>query len=203
MTRRAQMTPGSFIMLVAALLSATRVCRAQSDRGSPADPLPSWNEGAAKKAIIEFVTRVTTAGSPDFVPVNERIATFDNDGTLWCEKPVYVQYTFAFHRARVMADRDPSLMDKPAIRAIVADDREAMAKFGQMEIAIAPCHNACRDDTGSVQRHRQNLVDVPPSIRGLAGSTRIVSISRSSSCSLTCGQTASSCSSSPAPASIS
>ena len=57
----------------------------------PADPLPSWNDGPAKQSIIEFVTKVTTAGSPDFVPVPERIATFDNDGTLWCEQPVPVQ----------------------------------------------------------------------------------------------------------------
>jgi len=54
-----------------------------------ADPLPSWNEGAAKKSIVEFVAKVTTPGSPDFVPVPERIATFDNDGTLWCEQPVH------------------------------------------------------------------------------------------------------------------
>ena len=56
-----------------------------------ADPLPSWNDGPAKQSIISFVEKVTTAGSPDFVPVSERIATFDNDGTLWCEQPLYFQ----------------------------------------------------------------------------------------------------------------
>ena len=63
------------------------------------DPLPSWNEGSAKKSIIAFVARVTTEGRPDFVPTSARIATFDNDGTLWCEQPIYVQAAFAFHRA--------------------------------------------------------------------------------------------------------
>jgi hypothetical protein len=64
-----------------------------------ADPLPSWNEGPAKRAILDFVARVTTAGGTDFVPVPERIATFDNDGTLWTEQPVYAQLVFALDRA--------------------------------------------------------------------------------------------------------
>ena len=68
--------------LVGALALTTTIARAQ-------DPLPSWNNGAAKKSITEFVTKVTTPGSPDFVPVPERIATFDNDGTLWCEQPMH------------------------------------------------------------------------------------------------------------------
>ncbi len=59
------------------------------------DPLPSWNDTASKKAIVAFVDKVTRAGSPDFVPVAERIATFDNDGTLWSEQPMYVQAFFA------------------------------------------------------------------------------------------------------------
>src|SRR5215510_6024748 len=60
-----------------------------------ADPLPSWNDGPVKASITDFVARVTTQGSPNFVPVEERIATFDNDGTLWCEHPMYVQLAFA------------------------------------------------------------------------------------------------------------
>ena len=71
------------------------------------DPLPSWNEGPAKKAIVEFVTKVTTAGSPDFVPVPERIATFDNDGTLWCEQPMPVQLYFALDRVKALAPQHP------------------------------------------------------------------------------------------------
>ena len=62
------------------------------------DPLPSWNEGATKSSILDFVARVTTQGGSDFVPVDQRIATFDNDGTLWIEQPMYVQLAFALDR---------------------------------------------------------------------------------------------------------
>jgi len=68
------------------------------------DPLPSWNDGALKKEIIDYVTKVTKEGSPDFIPVESRIATFDNDGTLWAEKP-YVQELFAFYRVKKMIEK--------------------------------------------------------------------------------------------------
>ena len=67
------------------------------------DPLPSWNDGPSKQAIMTFVARVTQQGGPDFVPPAERIATFDNDGTLWCEHPMYVQLVFALDRVKAMA----------------------------------------------------------------------------------------------------
>ena len=72
------------------------------------DPLPSWNDGAVKTAIINFVDRVTKEGSADYIPPADRIATFDNDGTLWAEQPV-VQGMFAFMRAKKMAEKDPTL----------------------------------------------------------------------------------------------
>jgi hypothetical protein len=72
-----------------------------------ADPLPSWNDTAAKKAIITFVEKVTKQGSADFVPVPERIATFDNDGTLWCEQPMYFQLLFALDRVKILAPQHP------------------------------------------------------------------------------------------------
>ena len=72
-----------------------------------ADPLPSWNDGPAKQSIIAFVEKVTKPGSPDFVPVSERIATFDNDGTLWCEQPVPVQLFFALDRVKALAPQHP------------------------------------------------------------------------------------------------
>jgi phosphoserine phosphatase len=124
----------ALIAVSTALFAANGVCRAQTG-GTAANPLPSWNDRAAKNSIVGFVRRVTTEGTPEFVPAKERIATFDNDGTLWCEQPLYAQYVFAFHRARVMAAQNPSLKDKPGIQAIVADDQKAMALFGQMEIA--------------------------------------------------------------------
>lgn len=73
----------------------------------PADPLPSWNDTPTKKAITDFVARVTKAGTPDFVPVPERIATFDHDGTLWCEKPMYVQGVFVVERVKALAPMHP------------------------------------------------------------------------------------------------
>src|SRR5580765_2096267 len=71
------------------------------------DPLPSWNESASKKAITDFVTKVTTQGNPDFVPVDERIACFDNDGTLWSEQPIYFQFVFAMDRVKQLAPQHP------------------------------------------------------------------------------------------------
>src|SRR5262245_57930276 len=69
--------------------------------------LPSWNEGPSRRAILEFVARVTAAGSPDFVPPNERISVFDNDGTLWSEQPIYTQLAFALDRIRALAPQHP------------------------------------------------------------------------------------------------
>ncbi|MCJ7640264.1 MAG: hypothetical protein MUO29_00055, partial [Desulfobacterales bacterium] len=67
------------------------------------DPLPSWNDGKTKQSIVAFVENVTKPGSPDFVPVAERIATFDNDGTLWAEQPIYFQLAFALDRVKALA----------------------------------------------------------------------------------------------------
>src|SRR6185369_17168317 len=80
-------------------------------RSTPAvaqsDPLPSWNEGATKASILDFVARVTAQGGPFFVPVDQRIATFDNDGTLWVEQPMYVQLAFALDRVKALAPMHP------------------------------------------------------------------------------------------------
>jgi hypothetical protein len=83
------------------------------------DPLPSWHDGAIKKSITDFVVRVTTQGSPDLVPVEQRIATFDNDGTLWCEQPVYFQVAFAFDRIKAMAPQHPEWKTTQPFKAIL------------------------------------------------------------------------------------
>jgi hypothetical protein len=80
------------------------------------DPLLSWNDGIAKKAITDFVAKVTKVGGPDYVPIPERIAVFDNDGTLWSEQPIYVQMVFAFDRVKALAQSertDPKSMPHP------------------------------------------------------------------------------------------
>ena len=86
------------------------------------DPLPSWNEGAAKSAILSFVPRVTTEGSSDFVPVPERIAVFDNDGTLWPENPLPFQAAYAFDEVKRLAEHKPELKDDPMVAALLAGD---------------------------------------------------------------------------------
>jgi phosphoglycolate phosphatase-like HAD superfamily hydrolase len=84
-----------------------------------ADPLPSWNDGATKQAIVGFVERVTKEGSPDFVPTAERIATFDNDGTLWCEWPTYVQAAFANYRVKQLAPQHPEWKEEEPFKSVL------------------------------------------------------------------------------------
>lgn|ERR1039458_8142687 len=86
------------------------------------DPLPSWNEGVAKRAITDFVARVSRQGGPDFVPPAERIATFDNDGTLWVEHPIYVQLAFAFDRVKVLAPLHPEWKETQPFKAVLEGD---------------------------------------------------------------------------------
>jgi phosphoserine phosphatase len=91
------------------------------------DRLASWNEGAAKSAIIEFVSKVTKADSPAFVPPAERIATFDNDGTLWCEKPLYPQADFVFRRWKEMIRDEPALAREQPYKALAEGDTARLA----------------------------------------------------------------------------
>jgi phosphoglycolate phosphatase-like HAD superfamily hydrolase len=91
-----------------------------------ADPLPSWNQGKAKSAIVDFVTKVTTEGSPDFVPVAERVAVFDNDGTLWPENPIPFQMAFAVDEAKRHAAEDPKIAADPMVKALLAGDYDTL-----------------------------------------------------------------------------
>lgn len=95
-----------------------------------ADPLPSWNDTAQKQAIITFVERVTQAGSPDFVPPAERIATFDNDGTLWSEQPMYFQQNYIFDRVKALAPQHPEWKDSPLFKAALEDDVPTISAAG-------------------------------------------------------------------------
>jgi hypothetical protein len=93
-----------------------------SRAGPVGDPLGSWREGASKQAILDFVQRVTTEGSPELVPPSERVAAFDNDGTLWCEKPMPIQLDFLLRRLAVMADQDPALRTRQPWQAAYTKD---------------------------------------------------------------------------------
>ena len=104
------------------------------------DPLPSWNEGANKQAITDFVARVTQQGGPDFVPSAERIATFDNDGTLWVEHPMYVQLAFALDRVKALAPLHPEWNDKQPFKAVLEGDMKTLAESGEhglLQLVIA------------------------------------------------------------------
>ncbi len=93
------------------------------------DPLPSWNDGAAKKAIVEFVHATTTMSSPKFVPPEQRIATFDQDGTLWVEHPIYSQVMYCLDRVPAVVKAKPELANVEPFKTVMSGNREAMAKF--------------------------------------------------------------------------
>jgi hypothetical protein len=99
-----------------------------------ADPLPSWNDTATKKAIVTFVERVTKQGSPDLVPAAERIATFDNDGTLWAEQPIYFQAAFAFDRVKALAPLHPEWKDKEPFASLLKGDIKGALAGGEAAI---------------------------------------------------------------------
>ncbi|HEY2585681.1 MAG TPA: HAD family hydrolase [Tepidisphaeraceae bacterium] len=99
------------------------------------DPLPSWNDGPARKAIVDFIGKVTKEGSPDYVPPAERIATFDNDGTLWCEQPVYFQMRFAIDRIKAMAPDHPEWKEKEPFASLLRGDVTAALAGGEKSVA--------------------------------------------------------------------
>jgi hypothetical protein len=113
-----------------------------------ADPLPSWNEGAARKAIVAFVDRVTKTGGPDFVPVAERIAVFDNDGTLWSEKPVPFQVLFAFDRVKALAPTHPEWQTTEPFASVLKGDMAGVAASGEKGVLqiVAATHAGMTTD---------------------------------------------------------
>ncbi|ACL63060.1 HAD family hydrolase [Methylobacterium nodulans] len=115
---------------VATLVAAPGILRAGAAEGR-ADPLPSWNEGGPKQAILDFVGRVTTSGGHDFVPPPERVAVFDNDGTLWAEQPVYFQVAFALDRVKALAPAHPEWKDTQPFKGVIENDPKAVAAAGE------------------------------------------------------------------------
>jgi phosphoglycolate phosphatase-like HAD superfamily hydrolase len=112
------------------------------------DPLPSWNEGAAKQSIVDFVVRVTTPSGADFVPPAERIATFDNDGTLWPEQPVYFQVAFAVDCVRALAPQHPEWKTTQPFKAVLDGDMKAVTTGGMKSVGaiIAATHAGMTTD---------------------------------------------------------
>jgi phosphoglycolate phosphatase-like HAD superfamily hydrolase len=142
MSRRVMLSTFATLPALASLLPAS--APAQSGMGNPAvspaeptpvtDVLPSWNGTSPKKDIVAFVERVTRQGSPDFVPEAERIATFDNDGTLWAEQPIYFQLAFALDRTKVLAPQHPEWKDKEPFASLLKDDLKGALAGGEAAI---------------------------------------------------------------------
>lgn len=111
------------------------------------DPLPSWNDGAARSAILSFVAAVTDPASGSYVPAAERIATFDNDGNLWSEKPFYFQLAFALDRVRALAPEHPEWKDQDPFRAVLSGDAEALASLHTADVVklVAASHTGMTD----------------------------------------------------------
>ena len=103
--------------------------------GYAADPLPSWNDGAAKQSIVKFVEGVTREGSPDFVAVPERIATFDNDGTLWAEQPIYAQVFFIVDRIKALAPQHPEWKTQEPFASVLKGDPRGITAGGEAGVA--------------------------------------------------------------------
>src|ERR1700744_2196763 len=96
--------------------------------------LSSWNDRAGKSAILDFVARVTKQGGTEFVPLSGRIATFDNDGTLWCEQPLQTQFFFAFDRVRQLSAKDPAMSERQPFKAVLERDYNTL--FGLVKQAL-------------------------------------------------------------------
>jgi hypothetical protein len=116
------------------IIAVLAISLASFTRARAADPLPSWNDGPARQSIITFVEKVTKPGSPDFVPVPERIATFDNDGTLWCEKPLPVQLYFALDRVKALAPQHPEWKANEPFASLLKNDLKTALAGGEHAI---------------------------------------------------------------------
>ena len=119
----------------AALLAGAPFLAKTGASAQTAAPLPSWRDTPRRRALLEFITTVTTEGGPDFVPPPERIAVFDNDGTLWVEAPAYTQATFLVDRLRALAPANPAWQQDPMFRAALAGDMHAVAAGGMEGLA--------------------------------------------------------------------
>jgi phosphoserine phosphatase len=130
------------LLLLVLLVQAGRV------QARPNDPLPSWADSPSKRAITTFVEAVSTPGSAQFVPQAERIATFDNDGTLWAEQPFYVQGLFALDRVRALAPANPQWRDQAPFASVLRGDPEAALAGGEQAIAtlVAASHAGLSTD---------------------------------------------------------
>jgi phosphoserine phosphatase len=131
---------------------AQTIAQPQSETARAADPLPSWNPGAARQSITDFIARVTTPG-PDFVPPAERIAVFDNDGTLWAEQPAYFQLFFAIDRIKALAGQHPEWKEKEPFASVLKGDMKSALAGGEhalLEIVMAAHAGMSTDEFNTI-----------------------------------------------------
>ena len=121
-----------FPLTFALVMSVSPALGAQSVAHT--DPLPSWNNGPAKQAIVQFVERTTTQGSPKFVPEADRIATFDQDGTLWVSHPIYTQVVYALDRVPVIVKASPELANVEPFKTVLSSNLEAIAQLSNNDL---------------------------------------------------------------------
>ena len=129
-----------------------------------AEPLPSWNDTASKRAIVDFVQGVSTKDSPNYVPPAERIAVFDNDGTLWAEKPLYFQFLFAIDRVKTLAPEHPEWREQQLFKAVLEDDRDALAaagKAGLLKLLMAAHAGITTEEFSEIARRWQDAARHP------------------------------------------
>jgi phosphoglycolate phosphatase-like HAD superfamily hydrolase len=120
--------------MAACLVSLSLLLLTAQAGAQQTDPLPAWNDGAAKKAILEFVRITTDKASPKYVPPEQRIATFDQDGTLWVEHPMYTQVVYCLERVPAVVKQKPELKDREPFKTVLSGDREAMARLSVKEL---------------------------------------------------------------------
>ena len=123
----------SYVRLLFTLVLAIIVSHASAAQ-TQTDPLPSWNDGQAKQAIVRFVQTTTTPGSPKFVPESDRIATFDQDGTLWVSHPMYTQVVYCLDRVPAVVKARPELADVEPFKTVLSGNHEAIAKLSKDDL---------------------------------------------------------------------
>jgi phosphoserine phosphatase len=129
-----------YILSFFTILSALPGCNQQSDKTADVDPLPSWNEGQTKQSIVGFVKEVTDESNPNYVTPANRIATFDNDGCLWSEKPFYFQLVFAMDRVKELAAEHPEWKETQPFKAVIENNMDALlasGKHGLLKLVMA------------------------------------------------------------------
>lgn len=144
-----------FLVLWLGLVAALTGCHTTDSHAVGSDPLPSWNDTASKQAIVAFVAKVTRPGSPDFIPPAERIATFDQDGTLWVEQPMYTQVVYCLDRVAALVKTRPELKEVEPFKTVLSGNRSAIAYLSGedfLKIATATLTGMSVDDFNTAVR---------------------------------------------------